>query len=70
MKTLEEIIQEYLNSIVYLSDRKLKIDQQTLHYLEQRIYSAYGPELGSSKVSMIVGEDRNISFTIYRGDFK
>ena len=66
---LEVAIQDYLNSIIELSPNYLPITQYTLSYLEQRVYGAYIHELGKQRVNMIVDENRNISFTISRGDF-
>jgi hypothetical protein len=49
---LRTAIESYVSSIVLLSDRRLVVNQQTLHYLSTRVYSAFNSELYRAEVDL------------------
>jgi hypothetical protein len=61
---LEYAIESYLNTIIDLSEHRLPLDSPTLHYLSQRIYSAFSYELKGQQVSLQPDENRNIILTL------
>lgn len=63
-EVLEESIQSYLNTIIYMSDRKLPINAATLHYLSQKVRGAFSHELGNKDFSLQPDEDRNLVLTL------
>lgn len=64
MNELQEHIQQYLNSIIYFSDRPLPINQANLYYLSQRAYGAFSRELNGRGISLQPDEQRNIILTL------
>ena len=56
---LEEAIQRYLNTIVQLNDRKMPINEQTMHYLTQRVYGAFSYEIGDREFGLKADEHNN-----------
>jgi hypothetical protein len=63
-EVLEEAMQSYLNTIIYISDRRLPINAATLHYLTQRVRGAFSHELGNKDFSLQPDENRNLVLTL------
>ena len=64
MNELQEHIQQYLNSIIYFSDRRIPINEANLYYLSQRVYGAFSRELNGWGISLQPDEQRNIILTL------